>query len=65
MKGNWGGVGTTSVNCLTWAILSLDDMGRVKQPCRIGSADAEHEATLRRGGLGCYSILVARGIRGV
>ena len=33
MKGNWGGVGTTPVQCPSWAILSLDHMGRIKQPC--------------------------------
>ena len=39
MKGNWGGIGTTPVQCPSWAILSLDHMGRVKQPCCIGSAN--------------------------
>jgi Fe-coproporphyrin III synthase len=29
MKGNWGGIGTTPVQCPSWAILSLDHMGRV------------------------------------
>jgi hypothetical protein len=38
MKGNWGGVGTTPVQCPSWAILSMDHMGRIKQPCCIGSA---------------------------
>ncbi len=31
MKGNWGGIGTTPVQCPSWAILSLDHMGRIKQ----------------------------------
>ena len=31
MKGNWGGRGTTPVDCPTWAILSLDHMGRIKR----------------------------------
>jgi MoaA/NifB/PqqE/SkfB family radical SAM enzyme len=66
MKGNWGGIGTTPVNCPSWAILSLDHMGRVKQPCCIGSADAKSMKPLcEECGLGCYSILVAQGIRGV
>jgi Fe-coproporphyrin III synthase len=29
MKGNWGGVGTTPVNCPSWAILSLDHMSDI------------------------------------
>jgi MoaA/NifB/PqqE/SkfB family radical SAM enzyme len=65
MKGNWGGVGTTPVDCPTWAILSLDHMGRTKQPCCIGSGDAKSMKPLcEECGLGCYSILVAQGIRG-
>jgi MoaA/NifB/PqqE/SkfB family radical SAM enzyme len=65
MKGSWGGVGTTPVNCPTWAILSLDHMGRVKQPCCIGSGDAKSiKPICEECGLGCYSILVAQGIRG-
>jgi MoaA/NifB/PqqE/SkfB family radical SAM enzyme len=65
MKGNWGGVGTTPVNCPSWAILSLDNRGRFKQPCCIGSADAKSmKALCEDCGLGCYSILVAQGIRG-
>ena len=31
MKGNWGGTGTTPVQCPSWAILSLDHLGRVKR----------------------------------
>jgi len=65
MKGNWRGVGTTPVDCPSWAILSLDHMGRVKQPCCIGSADAKSMKPIcEECGLGCYSILVAQGIRG-
>ena len=66
MKGNWGGVGTTPVQCPSWAILSLDHMGRTKQPCCIGSADSKGlKPICEECGLGCNSILVAQGIRGV
>ncbi|MGB8172800.1 MAG: radical SAM protein [Nitrososphaeraceae archaeon] len=66
MKGNWGGRGTTPVDCPTWAILSLDHMGRIKQPCCIGSADNKGlKPICEQCGLGCYSILVAQGIKGV
>jgi MoaA/NifB/PqqE/SkfB family radical SAM enzyme len=65
MKGNWGGIGTIPVDCPSWAILSLDHMGRVKQPCCIGSADPKSMKPICEDcGLGCYSILVAQGIRG-
>ena len=65
MKGNWGGVGTTPVNCPSWAILSLDHMGRVKQPCCIGSSDSKALKPICEDcGLGCYSVLVAQGING-
>ncbi len=65
MKGNWGGIGTTPVQCPSWAILSLDHMGRVKQPCCIGSADSKGlKPICEECGLGCYSILVAQGITG-
>ena len=65
MKGNWGGSGTTPVDCPSWAILSLDHMGRVKQPCCIGSAEAKSKKPICEDcGLGCYSILVAQGITG-
>ena len=65
MKGNWGGIGTTPVQCPSWAILSLDHMGRVKQPCCIGSADSNSlKPICEQCGLGCYSVLVAQGIRG-
>jgi MoaA/NifB/PqqE/SkfB family radical SAM enzyme len=65
MKGNWGGVGSTPVDCPSWAILSLDHLGRIKQPCCIGSADSKSMKPLCEDcGLGCYSILVAQGING-
>jgi len=65
MKGNWGGNGTTPVQCPTWAILSLDHMGRIKQPCCIGSADSKSLKPICEDcGLGCYSVLVANGISG-
>jgi Fe-coproporphyrin III synthase len=65
MKGNWGGVGTTPIQCPSWAILSLDHMGRVKQPCCIGSADNKGlKPICEQCGLGCYSVLVANGITG-
>ncbi|TLX67791.1 MAG: radical SAM protein [Thaumarchaeota archaeon] len=65
MRGNWGGTGTTPVQCPSWAILSLDHMGRSKQPCCIGSADAKALKPICEDcGLGCYSVLVANGIQG-
>jgi len=68
MKGNWGGIGTTPVQCPSWAILSLDHMGRIKQPCCIGSADISSKNASKpiceQCGLGCYSVLVAQGITG-
>jgi len=65
MKGNWGGVGTIPVQCPSWAILSLDHMGRVKQPCCIGSADSKGlKPICEQCCLGCYSVLVANGITG-
>jgi hypothetical protein len=43
-------------------------MGRIKQPCCIGSADNSSKNAAKpiceECGLGCYSILVAQGIRG-
>jgi hypothetical protein len=40
-------------------------MGRVKQPCCIGSADSKAlKPICEECGLGCYSILVAQGITG-
>jgi Fe-coproporphyrin III synthase len=65
MKGNWGGTGTTPTQCPTWAILSLDHKGRVKQPCCIGSADNKASKPICEDcGLGCYSALVSNGIAG-
>jgi Fe-coproporphyrin III synthase len=65
MKGNWGGVGTTPIQCPSWAILSLDHMGRIKQPCCIGSSDSKGlKPICEQCGLGCYSVLVANGITG-
>ena len=65
MKGNWGGIGTTPVQCPSWAILSLDHMGREKKPCCIGSADSKALKPICEDcGLGCYSVLVAQGITG-
>jgi Fe-coproporphyrin III synthase len=65
MKGNWGGIGTTPVQCPSWAILALDHMGRAKLPCCIGSADrGALKPRCEECGLGCYSVLVAQGIRG-
>jgi len=65
MKKNWGGKGTTPVDCPTWAILSVDHMGREKKPCCIGSAEKSSMAPICEDcGLGCYSVLVGYGIRG-
>ena len=66
MRGNWGGTGTTPVQCPSWAILSLDHLGRVKKPCCIGSSDTKNglKPICERCGLGCYSVLVANGIKG-
>jgi len=59
MKGNWGGKGTTPIQCPSWAILSLDHMGRVKQPCCIGSAyNKALQPICEDYGLGWYSVLV-------
>ena len=65
MNGNWGGNGTIPVQCPAGAILSLDHKGRVKQPCCIGSADTKSLKSICEDcGLGCYSVLVANGIKG-
>jgi Fe-coproporphyrin III synthase len=65
MKGNWGGIKTTPVDCPSWAILSLDHKGKIKQPCCIGSSDSKAlKPMCEKCGLGCYSILVAQGIKG-
>jgi len=64
MKGNWGGIKTTPVNCPSWAILSLDHKGMSKQPCCIGSSDSKAMKPIcEKCGLGCYSILVAQGLK--
>lgn len=64
MKGNWGGIGTSPIQCPSWAILSLDHMGRIKQPCCIGSFNNKGlKPICEKCGLGCYSILVAQGIK--
>ncbi|MDE1727004.1 MAG: radical SAM protein [Thaumarchaeota archaeon] len=65
MKKNWGGKGTTPVDCPTWAILSVDHMGREKKPCCIGSAeDKSMKPICEDCGLGCYSVLVGYGMKG-
>ena len=65
MKKNWGGKGTTPIDCPTWAILSVDHMGREKKPCCIGSAEKNSMAPICEDcGLGCYSVLIGYGIRG-
>ena len=65
MKKNWGGKGTTPIDCPTWAILSVDHMGREKRPCCIGSAEKKSMAPICEDcGLGCYSVLVAHGLKG-
>jgi Fe-coproporphyrin III synthase len=68
MKGNWGGRCTTLVDCPSWAILSLDHMGWIKQPCCMGSADNKGlKPIFEQCGpwVLFYSILVAQGIKGV
>lgn len=65
MKRNWGGRGTTPVDCPTWAILSVDHMGREKMPCCIGSAESKSMKPICEDcGLGCYSVLVGYGMKG-
>ena len=65
MKKNWGGKGTTPVDCPTWAIVSVDHMGREKQPCCIGSAENDSMKPIcEECGLGCYSVLLGYGIKG-
>jgi len=56
---------TTPVQCPSWAILSLDHMGREKKPYCIGSADCKSLKPISEDcGIGCYSVLVANGITG-
>lgn len=65
MKKNWGGQGTTPIDCPTWAILSVDHMGREKRPCCIGSAENDSMKPIcEECGLGCYSVLVGFGMKG-
>ncbi|MEO9277871.1 MAG: radical SAM protein [Nitrososphaera sp.] len=65
MKKNWGGKGTVPVDCPTWAIISVDHLGREKQPCCIGSAESKSMKPIcEECGLGCYSVLVGYGMKG-
>jgi len=65
MKRSWGGRGTTPIDCPTWSILSVDHMGREKKPCCIGSAEKDSMKPIcEECGLGCYSVILAHGIRG-
>ncbi len=65
MRRSWGGRGTTPVDCPTWAIVSVDHMGREKTPCCIGSAEeGSMKPRCEECGLGCYSVLMGYGIRG-
>ncbi len=65
MKKSWGGLGTTPVDCPTWAIISVDHMGREKHPCCIGSAEKDSMKPICEDcGLGCYSVLVGYGMKG-
>ncbi len=66
MKRSWGGKGTTPIDCPTWAIVSVDHMGREKLPCCIGSAETKSlKPRCEECGLGCYSVLLGYGIRGI
>lgn len=66
MKRSWGGKGTTPIDCPTWAIISVDHMGREKLPCCIGSAEkGSMKPRCEECGLGCYSVLMGYGIRGI
>jgi hypothetical protein len=63
MKANWGGKDTTPIQCPSWAILSLDHMRRVKQPCCKGSAhNNDLQPICEDYSFGCYSVLMANGI---
>jgi Fe-coproporphyrin III synthase len=65
MKKSWGGKGTTPIDCPTWAIISVDHMGREKRPCCIGSADKDSMKPICEDcGLGCYSVLLGYGLKG-
>lgn len=66
MRTSWGGRGTTPVDCPTWAIMSVDHMGREKMPCCIGSAEKKSmKPRCGECGLGCYSVLMGYGIKGI
>ena len=66
MKKSWGGKGTTPIDCPTWAIVSVDHLGREKKPCCIGSAEKDSMKPIcEQCGLGCYSVLLGYGIKGV
>lgn len=75
MKGNWGGIKTSPLNCPTWAILSLNHAGKTKISCCIGSSVGFCKIIIftneilrpicEKCGLGCYSILVTQGIKNV
>ena len=59
----WGGIGTTPTKCPNWAILALDHLGRVKEPCCMGSAEQNSIRPIcERCGLSPYSSLLAYGI---
>lgn len=65
MKTSWGGKGTTPIDCPTWAIISVDHLGREKMPCCIGSAEKDGmKPNCEKCGLGCYSVLMGYGMRG-
>ena len=65
MKRSWGGKGTTPIDCPTWAIVSVDHMGREKHPCCIGSAEEKSmKPRCEECGLGCYSVLIGYGMKG-
>lgn len=65
MKKSWGGKSTVPIDCPTWAILSVDHMGREKMPCCIGSAESNSLRPICEDcGLGCYSVLLGYGFRG-
>ena len=64
MKGSWGGTKTTPIDCPSWAILSIDHKGETKHPCCIGSSDSKAlKPICEKCGVGCYSILVAQGLK--
>lgn len=65
MKSSWGGRGTTPVDCPTWAIISVDHLGREKRPCCIGSAEpSSMKPRCEECGLGCYSVMIGYGMKG-